>query len=166
MVTRQLTPYDTGARLEPKVWVKKGITGSEYKRPAEDDDYGKVDFNNDEDATEAVVWMEHGSDGYTLRCYSMGDPIRVVQDTDTDQRPLCAVAEPLPEDQLLFLYEQIATAEDDGAKITFFTSPTRTAFSCEIVFPDGTKAEETLDLRGLLSDWATGMIRDHQAVRS
>lgn len=39
------TPYDTGARLEPKVWDIAG----------DDDRYGRVDFDNDESGTEFTV---------------------------------------------------------------------------------------------------------------
>lgn len=51
-----LTPYDTGAVLEPKGWVDAdGIAGSELRRPAEADDYGKVDFDDDEGNTVTTV---------------------------------------------------------------------------------------------------------------
>lgn len=54
----RLTPYDTGQRYEPKLWVDPSI-GTE----PDDDRYGKVDFNNDEDATVAIVWLETQADG-------------------------------------------------------------------------------------------------------
>ena len=57
------TPYDTGARLEPHPWVRDGITGHEYQRPAEADDYGRVDFDDDEGTTIATLHIE-------------GDPLR------------------------------------------------------------------------------------------
>ncbi len=52
------TPYDLGTRLEPLVWVKDGITGQENPRPSEPDDYGRVDFDDDEGATIATVHIE------------------------------------------------------------------------------------------------------------
>lgn len=56
------TPYDTGARLEPHLWVRDGITGSEYQRPAEADDYGRVDFDDDEGTTIATLHIEGDAD--------------------------------------------------------------------------------------------------------
>jgi hypothetical protein len=49
-----LTPYDTGERLEPAVWVLP-----DRRRPEEHDPdrYGRVDFNNDENATDVTVWV-------------------------------------------------------------------------------------------------------------
>ena len=43
--------------------VRDGITGSEYQRPAEADDYGRVDFDDDEGTTIATLHIE-------------GDPLR------------------------------------------------------------------------------------------
>lgn len=40
----RLTPYDTGARMEPKVWPIR-----------DEDDYGRVDFDNDEGGTTLTV---------------------------------------------------------------------------------------------------------------
>ncbi|OJU47384.1 MAG: hypothetical protein BGN98_03885 [Microbacterium sp. 69-7] len=52
------TPYDQGTRLEPLVWVTDGITGQENPRPAEADDYGRVDFDDDAGITVATVHIE------------------------------------------------------------------------------------------------------------
>ncbi|CAM5539976.1 hypothetical protein [Leifsonia shinshuensis] len=53
------TPYDTGARLEPHVWVHDGITSPDgLSRDAEADDYGRVDFDDDEGTTIATLWIE------------------------------------------------------------------------------------------------------------
>lgn len=54
-VDESASPYDTGARLEPHPWVHDGTTGSEYQRPAEADDYGRVDFDDDEGTTIATL---------------------------------------------------------------------------------------------------------------
>lgn len=56
--TSSASPYSTGARLEPHPWVRDGITGSEYQRPAEADDYGRVDFDDDEGTTIATLHIE------------------------------------------------------------------------------------------------------------
>ena len=49
------TPYDTGARYEPQLWS-----------PTSDDDYGRVDFDNDESATVLTVYAEPDQDGTQL----------------------------------------------------------------------------------------------------
>lgn len=68
MATKQLTPYDTGYRLEPKVWVRDGITSPDgLARLAEDDDYGRVDFDDDEGGTVLTVYVERTARGYVLR---------------------------------------------------------------------------------------------------
>jgi hypothetical protein len=53
-----LTPYDTGARLEPAVWTTDGGVRNAA--------YGKVDFDNDEGATIVTVWVESTDTGYRL----------------------------------------------------------------------------------------------------
>ena len=49
-----LTPYDTGKRAEPHTWVTStaGLTATN------EDDFGKVDFDNDEGNTVATIWLE------------------------------------------------------------------------------------------------------------
>lgn len=55
-----LSPYDTGERLEPRPWVMQGTVARAYMDP---DDFGKVDFDDDEGATIATVWFEKQKDG-------------------------------------------------------------------------------------------------------
>lgn len=63
-MSKKLTPYDTGARAEPKLWPL-----------TEDDNYGRVDFDNDESATLASVHLEpNPSGGYTLKVTSFIEP--------------------------------------------------------------------------------------------
>lgn len=52
-----LTPYDADKRLEPQVWVSPH-TGLTQGRPAEPDDWGKVDFDDSEGYTFAIVYVE------------------------------------------------------------------------------------------------------------
>lgn len=59
-MTTELTPFDTGARCEPKPWMEYGTPVSE-QHPAED--FGKVDFDDDEGRTVAVAWVERQDDG-------------------------------------------------------------------------------------------------------
>jgi hypothetical protein len=59
-----LTPYDTGQRAEPKLWVTSTQGLGKTNDP---DDWGKVDFESDSGETVAVVYMQLGDDGsYTL----------------------------------------------------------------------------------------------------
>lgn len=58
------TPYDTGERLEPHVW--KNIAGSPAAGPLPHEDYGKVDFDNDEGGTEFTLYVRYGKDGYEI----------------------------------------------------------------------------------------------------
>jgi hypothetical protein len=70
------TPYDTGKRSEPKVWTKSHIE--------DDDDYGKVDFENDEGGTLATLYIEKDEDGtYALRG-DANEPLKVEIETDED----------------------------------------------------------------------------------
>lgn len=57
----ELNPYDTGERLEPNVWNVVLPTGG---LPHED--YGKVDFDNDEGATEFTLYVRTVGDGYEI----------------------------------------------------------------------------------------------------
>jgi hypothetical protein len=64
-----LTPYDTGKRAEPKVW--------EARHRESEDDFGKVDFNNEEDFTIATLYIERDEDGtYAIRGYT-NEPLKV-----------------------------------------------------------------------------------------
>lgn len=57
-----LTPYDRGTVLEPKPWVKATddghFTGEDFVRSTVDEDFGKVDFDDDEDATICTVRVQ------------------------------------------------------------------------------------------------------------
>jgi hypothetical protein len=64
-----LTPYDTGKRAEPKVW--------EARHRESEKDFGKVDFNNEEDFTIATLYIERDEDGtYAIRGYT-NEPLKV-----------------------------------------------------------------------------------------
>lgn len=63
--TSHLSPYDTGERCEPRVWMPRTMTqwpGIEYLAD-QLDSFGKVDFNNDEDATIVTAHVERLPDG-------------------------------------------------------------------------------------------------------
>ena len=67
--TSDLTPYDAGTRLEAKPWLPYGTKITEAT-PAEN--FGKVDFDDDESETVACAWIEKNADGtYTLHVQPM-----------------------------------------------------------------------------------------------
>lgn len=55
-----LSPYDTGKRCEPKSWIPYGTSVS-TATPAEN--FGKVDFEDDEGHTIVVVHVERKDTG-------------------------------------------------------------------------------------------------------
>ncbi|MFB7919291.1 hypothetical protein [Streptomyces sp. NPDC056061] len=55
-----VSPYDTGERCEPKPWIPYG-TPVNGAYPAED--FGKVDFDDDEGHIICVVYVERTADG-------------------------------------------------------------------------------------------------------
>lgn len=89
-----LTPYDTGERLEPRPWVSKivGLIGQNR------DMFGKVDFDNDESATEFTIYVErkngqlvinieaHTNSPYVIK--NNGDDMQVANEkmSDSDGR--------------------------------------------------------------------------------
>jgi hypothetical protein len=74
-----LTPYDTGKRLEPELWLKEGDS---LDRPAED--WGKVDFDDEESATVATLYIEKDADGsYALRGHT-NQALKVEIDDQSD----------------------------------------------------------------------------------
>lgn len=81
----EITPYDTGVRLEPKAWVRRAL-GRHYtgKGPATrdsiEDDFGKVDFDNDESATQITVWAEVDPDTGKLTVH--------IDKMDPDDQPI------------------------------------------------------------------------------
>lgn len=64
----ELTPYDTGSRLEPQLWVR-GDTASPggLPRRAVDADYGRVDFDADDGTTILTLYVERTPDGFRLQ---------------------------------------------------------------------------------------------------
>lgn len=85
-----LTPYDTGERLSPIPWVQ-----GEAKRrgTAKPDDYGKVDFDNDESSTAATLYIEKREGGYTLKGYT-NEPLDVDIDDQSGEDLLMPVFKP------------------------------------------------------------------------
>lgn len=69
----KLTPYDTGQRAEPHIWLQSkefaGITSA--------DEFGKVDFDNDEGTTVATIWLEKNehSGNYVVHIEKRGFPL-------------------------------------------------------------------------------------------
>lgn len=70
----KLTPYDTGARLEPHVWVHGQTTSPEGRaRPAEEDDFGRVDFDLDDGTSLATVYLMPTDTGYEMHIHQHGE---------------------------------------------------------------------------------------------
>lgn len=65
---QRLTPYDTGARLEPRLWPVATLRQTGIRRETGDPEshYGKVDFDNDFGETVFTAWVEQTPGGYTL----------------------------------------------------------------------------------------------------
>lgn len=60
------TPYDTGARCEPKPWQHDRRDVSAALAAGSGDDVGKVDFDDDEGCTVATVYVSRGPSGNHL----------------------------------------------------------------------------------------------------
>lgn len=62
-----LTPYDRGVRAEPSIWLHASRKDLESMAPIalemEEDRFGRVDFNDDENATLLNVRVERETDG-------------------------------------------------------------------------------------------------------
>lgn len=52
-----LTPYDTGARCEPRSWQPDDPSVIAAMRSGESDDIGKVDFDDDTNETVVTVYV-------------------------------------------------------------------------------------------------------------
>lgn len=77
-MSERLTPYDTGERLETHVWVKGEMaTPGGLPRRVIRDDYGRVDFENEEGVTVLTALVERTADGYALRVDNLSEPLAV-----------------------------------------------------------------------------------------
>lgn len=65
------TPYDTGERFQPEVWPTS---------PDKPDSYGRVDFENDESATELTVHAGYSGGRTVLEVETHGDDVVVYVD--------------------------------------------------------------------------------------
>lgn len=60
--------YDTGARLQPQVWVHGNVTSPHGRaRAAVEADYGRVDFDTDEGTSIATIYIEPSQHGFQMR---------------------------------------------------------------------------------------------------
>lgn len=63
----ELTPYDTGERLEPHVWVTNGIVVPGGRpRFAEESEFGRVDFDADDGTTILTLHVQRADNGYRM----------------------------------------------------------------------------------------------------
>ena len=75
------TPYDTGKRLEPHVWVRNGRSGSKgHTRPAKEEEYGRVDFDLDDGTTFLTLFIQPDQNAYEDR---LGYELRIDQYVDS-----------------------------------------------------------------------------------
>ena len=83
-MTRKLTPYDTGERLEPRLWVT-----AERGDPRSTEDYGKVDYDDEESASILTTYVERNKDkSYTVHIDPLSDFQEIHVETDDDLGPL------------------------------------------------------------------------------
>ncbi|MFE7114097.1 hypothetical protein ACFU99_01550 [Streptomyces sp. NPDC057654] len=75
----ELSPYDTGARCEPKLWQPDSEAVAEAMRSGEAGGIGNVDFTNDENSTVVTVHVSRDDGMYTVHLIPMfsDDQIRV-----------------------------------------------------------------------------------------
>lgn len=160
-MNRELTPYDTGERLEPFPLVSnhRGAPAATDK-----DAYGKVALEDDESKTEMTVWAQRSeTGGYELHVeHAFGEVVPVVQYPDLG-RAMQVTSRPLEKDHILGMRETFATAENEGHQIMFahgfgFGS---TSLAIEIEFADGTRGTEIMPFNEILQQWAAGMITDY-----
>ncbi|MFD8609465.1 hypothetical protein [Streptomyces sp. NPDC059631] len=89
----RLSPYDTGARCEPKLWQPNAEAVADVMRSGEAGDIGNVDFTNDGGCTIVTVHVSRRDDGmYTVHLMPMwsDDQVRVELHREMD----LAVIEP------------------------------------------------------------------------
>ena len=86
-MTGSPTPYDTGARAEPRVW---SLLHGEADR------YGRVDFEDSNSDTICTIWVEGTEDGESvihIQNFGMGNITRIVFDPDgEDAQPEFVIA--------------------------------------------------------------------------
>ncbi|MEU7322487.1 hypothetical protein ABZ682_18280 [Streptomyces griseoviridis] len=76
----EISPYDTGARCEPKLWQPNSEAVAEVMHSGETGDIGNVDFTNGENGVVVTVHVSRSDDGmYTVHLMPMcdDDQIRV-----------------------------------------------------------------------------------------
>ncbi|MGW0536357.1 hypothetical protein [Streptomyces sp. NPDC003032] len=59
----EISPYDTGARCEPKLWQPNSKAVAEAMRSGDAEDIGNVDFTDVEDRTVVTVHISRASSG-------------------------------------------------------------------------------------------------------
>jgi len=80
----KLTPYDTGERLEPRPWVSKTVGVTDKNR----DMFGKVDFDNDESATELTIYVERKYGQRVVHIEDHTSELSVVRHNGKDTRTI------------------------------------------------------------------------------
>ena len=85
-----LTPYDTGERLEPRPWVQGGLNAAQLVRLSVGgpvptfEDFGRVDFDDEENRPVLTVYVDRDAHGYVLHIEDLteGGPLSVTGGAD------------------------------------------------------------------------------------
>lgn len=83
----ELTPYDTGALLEPQLWVAGGPVEGGAPRRVRREDYGRVDFDDEAGRTVLTLHVSRTAAGYTLHVANLTDPLTVEVDAEQGVGP-------------------------------------------------------------------------------
>lgn len=87
-MNNKLTPYDTGLVLEPRTWVDAEEARQLDASELIEENYGKVDFDNDESTTEFTVQIlkndpiPSSGERYTIRITSHSGEPYIVQEEE------------------------------------------------------------------------------------
>ena len=82
-MSTELTPYDTGLRAEPRVWLSRSAKVSEAT-PTES--FGKVDFEDDAGEALCTVYVERNPDGsHTVHVQSLCDASELTTELHPDE---------------------------------------------------------------------------------
>lgn len=83
MTEHTLTPYDTGARLEPQLWPLRGPDSV-----LDPDRYGKVDFDDDASVTQLTLHVERAGFADPESSWSAQPLYALRLETNGDEEPL------------------------------------------------------------------------------
>lgn len=161
-MAEELSPYDTGKRLEPHVWVRdKMVSPNGETRPAEIDEYGRVDFDADGGTTILTLFIEPTDGGYQMSVEQSGDDYLTIVGANQPpvlRGPAAEVDLDYRERQMMLLdagLQQIAA--DFADHVTFFHGDPLTFSPGNFVFYPGEDTQAWFAVEELYEhcdDWA------------